>query len=826
MQSTSPFKKTSFLLIQFLLISAILASCSGVDLSSGGTKQTEVTPTETVLAEAEVRFEVKIPDQSGSSTIFLDILDEVTGLALNPIQYTLQPVDATTYAVHIPVAVGSVVKYRYEKDNTPPEVEFSSTSGQVRYRMLHVTGPTTVKDIVSGWTNLPFQGDTGRLEGQISNSLNNAPLPNILVAAGGMQTYTASDGSFVIDGLPVGVHNITTYSLDGMYKPFQQEALIAANASTPAAIKMDPAGVVNITFRVQPPQGHTTGIPIRMVGNILSLGNTFADLQGGLSTVASREPLMSQDTDGRYSITLSLPAGLDLRYKYTLGDGFWNSEQTSDDHFKIRQLIVPDKDAVVNDTVASWSNTGSAPITFTVRVPASTPAGDTVSIQFSPFGWTEPLPMWSMGDNQWAYVLYSPMKLLGNVNYRYCRNDQCGITDDANTSEAYTFTSNATAQNIQNEVTAWNWWQPSGTPTTIIAPEIAARDSSFVAGVEFSPSYDPTWQAYIPWAIQNLAEMGSNQVYLSPTWHAVGNNPVKFAQVAGEDAFWNDLLQVSSWSQQKGLKTVIYPHIVLGESGDIWWSSAKRDSVWWPTWFAQYQKFILHHADLASQSGAASLVIGGSSVAPALPGGKLYDGSSSNVPQDAEERWTKLIQEIRARYSGELIWAMDYQTDLANSAPQFLSNVDKIYLTVSAPLSNGEAQSADMANEFGRILDTDIAALKDKFNKPIIIGVAYPSTKGAQTGCINVQDTCVPFESLNQPVTNYTDLNVNLQEQADIYTAIFTAINQRSWIGGFVTQGYYPPAALQDRSSSIHGKPAADIIWYWYPRLTVGASAP
>jgi hypothetical protein len=32
----------------------------------------------------------------------------------------------------------------------------------------------------------------------------------------------------------------------------------------------------------------------------------------------------------------------------------------------------------------------------------------------------------------------------------------------------------------------------------------------------------------------------------------------------------------------------------------------------------------------------------------------------------------------------------------------------------------------------------------------------------------------------------------------------------------FARRGYY---ALQDKSASVHGKPAADILWYWFPRL-------
>jgi len=60
---------------------------------------------------------------------------------------------------------------------------------------------------------------------------------------------------------------------------------------------------------------------------------------------------------------------------------------------------------------------------------------------------------------------------------------------------------------------------------------------------------------------------------------------------------------------------------------------------------------------------------------------------------------------------------------------------------------------------------------------------------------------------------------LDLQAQADLYEAILTAVNGRPWVSGVVSRGYYPPVALRDKSASAHGKPAADILWYWFPRM-------
>jgi len=39
-------------------------------------------------------------------------------------------------------------------------------------------------------------------------------------------------------------------------------------------------------------------------------------------------------------------------------------------------------------------------------------------------------------------------------------------------------------------------------------------------------------------------------------------------------------------------------------------------------------------------------------------------------------------------------------------------------------------------------------------------------------------------------------------------------------VTGFYARGYNPAVAQQDRSASVNGKPAQDVLRYWYPRIT------
>ncbi len=156
------------------------------------------------------------------------------------------------------------------------------------------------------------------------------------------------------------------------------------------------------------------------------------------------------------------------------------------------------------------------------------------------------------------------------------------------------------------------------------------------------------------------------------------------------------------------------------------------------------------------------------------------------------------------------MWAVSYPEGLENT-PSFASELDGVYLLWNAPLAaTAIASVEEMKYTTGNLLDSIIQPYQSLLGKPVILAVAYPSGDGSATVSIPTSLTLVPGN---------TQYPVDLQEQADIYQALLAAINERDWVSGFVSRGYYPPAVLHDASSSVHGKPAADILWYWFPRF-------
>ena len=817
--------------LMFVLILAVASQACSLSLLENPFPSSNNTPPSsppgtapTPLARAEVKFTVQLPEPLAANEVLaISVLDEVTGLNLNPNDYQLTPVDSITYSGMFPIPEQAVVKYRYVRRSGSRIIEDTNTDADIRYRMVYVNGPTNIADTISSWTDKQANTISGSIFGTVIDQVTGTPLPEIMVTAGGVQALTDSAGRFMLTGLRAGQHNLLAFALDGMYHTFQQGAIVEGNKGTAVELRMSAAQLVNVIFTVSVPQNTQAGVPLRMAGSLLQLGNTFSDQRGGLSTIADRMPVLTSLPDGRYSVSLFLPAGAYINYKYTLGDGFWNSEFNTAGQYVVRQMVVPSQNTTIEDTVQSWQAGPNAPILFEVDVPPDTPIGDVVYIQFNPFAWTEPIPMWKSSNNHWAYKLYGPLNIVGAFNYRYCRNAQCGSADDASTSGENAHGKNVTptiaAQDIKDTVSQWAWSENK--PSTLVGTDIPARGTAFVAGVEFQKYYEPTLPVFTPLALQNIHAFGGNWVILDPSWTYSNNNPLIFAQKVGKDPFRKDITESVASARSLNMNVAVFPQPRFALDADDFWKSAPRDSVWWDNWFNHYRAFAVNFADAAANADAQAVIIGGDWISPALPNGRLADGTPSGVPADAEARWQAVLSEVRQHYRGLVLFALPYTNTDIQPPVNLLKNTDGWYLLWFAKLSDqASPNKADMMAEAGRLLDENIFPYQSQVNKPLIVGLSYPSSTYSATGCIpGTGNTCLDWTALNRPNTDLSTVNLDLQQQFDIYDAIFNAINARSWVSGVVSRGYYPPVALQDKSASVHGKPAADLLWFWFPRL-------
>ena len=810
--------------IPILLLCSLLASCIQFPPIQLPTPSLAILSSPTPEQPlAEIIFNLNVPTETlPDAKITLEILDEVTGLGLNPTWYSLTYLGKQQYQIKIPLPINSVIKYRFFREGTPPVYEMNGTGEAVRYRLFYVSTPGQVSDMVTRWTGTDFKAATGRLQGQVLDGSTGKPIPDIMISSGGQLTLTAMDGSFVLNQLMPGTHILTAYAMDGSYLPFSQGATIAEASTTPAPLVLSPARKVKVSFIVHVPAEEKFQTPLRLAGDILQLGDSFTSLAGGMSISAFRAPEMALQSNGTYKLALDLPAGLTIHYKYSLGDGFWNAEHKKDGRFQLRTLVIPQNNITIEDSIDTWKMENSAPIVFNVQVPTGTPAADQISIQFNPYGWTAPLPMRKSGDNNWTYTLFSPMSLFSNIGYRFCRNSQCGSADDAatagNASKGLTFSSSHLPQSFHYDVQQWKWWQPSDQPTPVIADNAISRNATFITGVEWSPNYSTELQPFLQQSIKETRELGSNTLVLSPTWHVTENNPPMLQQIPGKDALLGDWAQIGGWSKDENLNTIWFPQITFSGPGQDWWQTGVRDPDWWQRWFNRYQAFVLYYADLAQASRAGALILGDPGVTPSITG-TLANGSQAGNPVDLAKYWTDLIKEVRTHYTGAILWALPYKGG-AIKVPKAATDVDGYYLLWDAPLvSQPQPTVAQITQKIGAMLDADVKPFQDKTGKPLIIGIEYPSASGAAQGCIRVDATCVRLSEYDKNGQMIEKSMPDMQAQADVYNAAFSAINQRSWINGLVSRWFTPGAALQDASASINGKPAANVVWYWFSKF-------
>ncbi|MEW6569106.1 MAG: carboxypeptidase regulatory-like domain-containing protein [Chloroflexota bacterium] len=813
---------------RLLLLSLLLNACTAIPGLGGGLAgpTPPSVPTAPALPAAEVTFRlIPPPGTPAQEQISLVVLDEVAGFPFHQQLFAMRRLSDGRYEVTLTPPVGSLLRYRYRRVAPGEAEEFSARGQGVEFRLAHVTGPGVVDDVAAAWSDAPYLGPTGRIVGHITDASSGTPLPEILVNAAGLVAFTDGEGFFRLDGLPPGMHSLVAMSPDGAYRPWQQNAVVAADSATPAEFGLEPAQPVAVSFEVTVPADTPIGGPLRLAGNLRSLGDVFAGLDGGVRLSSAHMPTFTLVDATHYILITTLHAGTDLRYAYTLGDGRWNVERSAKGEILTRQLIVPEHELIVQDVVATWHSGEQAPITLTVTVPDNTPPQDALAVQFNAEGWSEPLPMVRSGSHGWTFTLFGPFDTGTSLGYRYCRNLRCGAADDADTSgpaiAGRPLTPDRSAQSISDAVRAWQWW--GATVESIIVPGGLQLRPGYEAGVEFSPAYDPSWRPFLTQSLTNVAGGGASAVVLSPAWTMRQNAPTP--QIAFDPAtapFGKDLAALVVEGRRLGLQVDLHPRL-RAESGDAvgWWSSAPRDLAWWDVWYESYRSLVLRYARLAAEAGADELILGGPEVSPALPGGLLADGAPSGAPADAEARWRALINDVSAVYRGRLAFEIELGRSLL-PLPPFLGEFNEIHVYWHASLGDRpDLSAAEMQIAAETRIQQALLAPAALSGRPIVLSVEYLSLDGGATACPPAPDgSCRPAEVFDAGAVVDPELPVDLREQAEAFNAVLSAAHPHPEITGFYARGYNPAVALQDKSASVNGKPAQDVLWYWYSSLT------
>jgi len=764
------------------------------------------------LPFTEVEFILEITNPVTNELIF-EMVDDITGIELNPTRYVMEKVDENHYKLILPVKVPSLIKYRFYKNNGLPIYETNAENQTIEYRMAYITSPAIVNNQLTNWSDEQYAYNFGRVSGQVINSETKSPIPNALVVIGGSHSYTNSLGNFLIENLPPGKHNLIIMSTDGEYQTFQQEAIVGEGLTTPASIGLKSSKFVNISFVVKSPEGTPDQAPIRMLGNTYQLGNVFGNIYNGTSIAPARAPKLSSLPDGSYTITMSLPSGFDLRYKYSLGDGFWNAELNTDHNFVVRQLVVPDEDTIINDVIDNWKSTESAGVEFVVKVPDNTPDTDKVSIQFNSFGWSPPIQMWQKDTYQWTYQLFGPFHLVSKVEYRICRNDACGIADDVSAPiNGYSFDTSELPQILTVNVTQWKEWSQEVEPPSLTPPEIINRGTDFVAGFSLSDNYNVNTPIYAESAYKNIVAVNANTVVIPVKWNLQSLNPVILSPITGQNPLWKDLVLMIQKAQNDNLMVWLSPEIELSPLAVKQLAQQDLSDNWQHNLSSLYSEFLLFSADLANYMKIEGVIY--STDIPHIYKIENYANLSELMVIELNSQ----IRNLRSRFQNKIYILVNENLE---PTPDLYENVDGFVVAPSIDFLESEYVKEDIQSTFKAYLVDNVYAKLNEFDKPIFINLNFPSVKGVERGCIISDSECIDFDVINNLGDNSQSLplEIDLLTQVEMYNAAFGAINDLEWVRGVISLEYNPQVAIMDFSSSVRGKPAIGVFWYWYPRM-------
>lgn len=272
--------------------------------------------------------------------------------------------------------------------------------------------------------------------------------------------------------------------------------------------------------------------------------------------------------------------------------------------------------------------------------------------------------------------------------------------------------------------------------------------------------------------LERLPAHGIDAIALVP----YGFASLKEPQVRGWNTRWEGdagIAQLARMAHSLGMKVLLKPQLWMhgGNPAEINFPGAAENAEW----FAQYQPFLEHYAQLASAIHADVFCVG-----------VELEKMSSN-----QQAWRKLIARARELYPGPLTYAANFGAEFENIP--FWDALDYIGVDEYYPLPDD--LSADGVLE-------KISAVQARYQKPVLFTEAgFASVGGANRA---------PWDEPSRPV--------DLQIQAKSYDALLAAFYEKPWFAGVYwwkvgTNGYGGPS---DASHTPWNKPAMQTLDRWY----------
>ncbi|MFA7324370.1 MAG: hypothetical protein WC005_08430, partial [Candidatus Nanopelagicales bacterium] len=287
-------------------------------------------------------------------------------------------------------------------------------------------------------------------------------------------------------------------------------------------------------------------------------------------------------------------------------------------------------------------------VTLRVHVPATTPPGTKIYLEtFAQPGLRSVgmMPMRASGNGTFTITLQKPA---GSLLYRYVRNAWGFVSAEQFTPDAErghrTLTITGAGRSSDDRVDAWRWIArsgssaavPSAASTTAFAPRDAGQQ--FQKGAEFVDFWWSNFRALLGSTNAAMKQDNVQWVEIAPAWDYAKTDPPLITNKGFNNMYSDaELLAHIRSSQSAGLKVFLQPQLCCTDL-----SKVNRTAQWWNAWFAQYEDYSIHFADLATKAGVTQLAIGGDWTAIDLK------------PAGYAQRLESIYAKVRQHYKGRL----------------------------------------------------------------------------------------------------------------------------------------------------------------------------
>lgn len=461
---------------------------------------------------------------------------------------------------------------------------------------------------------------------------------------------------------------------------------------------------------------------------------------------------------------------------------------------------------------------------FKVTVNCDVPAGETVCMLAFFDSSSYFIPGEKIADNEWQFDVgkYFTPKLNYSIQYFYCRNSSDSIEEFSKVGQIQReiqFTKRN--MEINDTVNKWTWWNKDGK-----VPEIVTDGH-----LNQSPAYLPRNDlmcgiAFPDWYVQNT-ETVAFEDSLNKIVERTNANHVHYFQlpimtqyspkpiieiVHGKSGTNNEsLINLIQAAHKRGLEFHLMLTIPYEEGKALDPTDAGGDA-WWKEYKNQLIKVMGDQAKLAEDNNVEVLIITFIS---------SYDQVTINNETYFNNMYKDVIKAIKNIYKGKLGYATNHETEFRAPFYDFYPEFDYFFVGYWPGIQSKLCDSTnptvtEMVNNLNNYLENDLKKLYDQWKIPLIMQPAAPSFNGAALS----EEF---WENHHWWMEDDPDFPLDLQEQADMYEAYFQTMSSKEWIH-MISCFQYNYWDSIDKTPSVRGKPAEQVIAKWFKWINAGPS--